>query len=190
MQIRRLVTIEDEIRFEGGGDVDPPLRKVAAIAVIKNPLAGTFGNDLGELITIGEELGTLLAERILKAIDVDKVESFGKACIVGLDGELEHSAAIIHPVYGMSVRKVINAGKAIIPSTKKVGGPGTRIDLPLVYKDAFAVTSHYDGMEVGLPDAPRADEILVALAMTDGGRPHDRIPGLKKEGVKGENGLV
>lgn len=189
MEVRRLLTIEEEILVEAKKQVDPPLKKVAAIAVITNPFAGRFVDDLTELIDTGEELGTLLAQRILKVVDAGDIDSFGKACIVGEDGEIEHAGALIHPTYGKAVRRVLGGGAAIIPSTKKMGGPGTRTDIPLHYKEAATVSSHYDAMEVGLPDSPKADEVLVALAVTTGGRPHARIPGLKKAEVKGEDGL-
>jgi hypothetical protein len=189
VEIRRLLTIEEEVQVEGGRPVSPPLKKVAAVAVITNPFAGRYVEDLKELIDTGEELGTILARRILRVVDAGEIESFGKACIVGEAGEIEHAAALIHPVYGRAVRRVIGGGAAIIPSTKKMGGPGTRTDIPLHYKEAATVSSHYDAMEVGLPDSPKADEILVALAVTTGGRPHARIPGLKKEEARGEDGL-
>jgi hypothetical protein len=177
MQIRRQLTIEDETLIEGGRPLDAPIRKVAAIAVITNPFAGRYVDDLAELIDTGEMLGKLLVERILKVLDAKDVESYGKACIVGEAGELEHSAALMHPTFGAPIRKAIGAGKAIIPSTKKIGGPGTHIDIPFFYKDEIFVMSHLDAMDVGLCDAPKSDEILLALAMTTGGRPHARIPG-------------
>ena len=185
MEIRRQLTIEDEMLLEGGKAVDTPVKKVAAIVVITNPFAGRFVDDLADMIDIGERLGAILVERILKVIDPEAVESYGKACIVGESGELEHSAALLHPTFGAPIRKAIGAGKAIIPSTKKIGGPGTHIDIPFFYKDEIYVMSHLDAMTVGLSDAPRADEILLALAMTTGGRPHARIPGgMKKSDVQ------
>lgn len=177
MEIRRQLTIEDEMLVEGGRAVGVPVKKVAAIAVITNPFAGRFVDDLADLIDIGERLGAILAGRILKVLEPEEVESYGKACIVGESGELEHSAALMHPTFGAPIRKAIGAGKAIIPSTKKMGGPGTHIDIPFFYKDEIYVMSHLDAMDVGLSDAPKADEILLALAMTTGGRPHARIPG-------------
>ena len=189
MEIRRQLTIEDEILMEGGKSVGPPVKKVTAMVVIANPFAGRYVEDLREMIEMGEKLGGILAERILKVIDPKDVESYGKGCIVGEAGELEHSAALMHPTFGAPIRAAIGGGKGIIPSTKKMGGPGTRIDIPFFYKDAIYVSSHFDAMEVGLPDSPKADEILLALAMTTGGRPHARIPGITKEEVKGEDGL-
>ena len=177
MEIRRQLTIEDELLIEGGKPLTAPIRKVAALVVITNPFAGRYVEDLAELIETGERLGAVLADRILKVIDPALVDSYGKACIVGEAGELEHSAALMHPTFGAPIRKAIGAGKAIIPSTKKMGGPGTHIDIPFFYKDEIYVMSHLDAMDVGLADAPKADEILLALAMTTGGRPHPRIPG-------------
>lgn len=189
MEIRRLITIDEEVQMEAKRPVNPPLRKIAAVAVITNPFAGRYVEDLKELIETGEQLGTILAQRILKVVDAKEIQSFGKACIVGEDGEIEHAGALIHPTYGKAVRRVIGGGAAIIPSTKKMGGPGTRIDVPLHYKEAASVASHYDAIEVGLSDSPKADEVLVALAVTTGGRPHARIPGLKREDATGKDGV-
>lgn len=177
MEIRSQLTIEEETLIEGGKPLQSPIKKVAAIVVITNPFAGRYVDDLTELIDTGEELGALLVDRILRVLDPKEVESYGKACIVGESGELEHSAALMHPTFGGPIRKAIGGGKAIIPSTKKIGGPGTRIDIPFFYKDEIYVMSHLNSMEVGIPDAPKSDEILLALAMTTGGRPHPRIPG-------------
>ena len=185
MEIRRQLTIEEETLIEGNKPLDKPIKKVAAIVVITNPFAGRYAEDLAELIDSGERLGKILVERILKVIDPKEVESYGKACIVGEAGELEHSAALMHPTFGAPIRKAIGGGKAIIPSAKKIGGPGTHVDIPFFYKDEIYVMSHLDAMDVGLSDAPKSNEILLALAMTTGGRPHARIPGgVKKEEIK------
>ncbi len=190
MEIRRQLTIIDDLFIEGGKPVSTPVKKVAAIAVITNPFAGRFVEDLTEMIDIGEKLGGILSERILKIIDAKDVESYGKACIVGEDGELEHSAALMHPKFGAPIRAAIGGGKAIIPSTKKVGGPGTHIDIPFLHINAIFVMNNFDSMDVGLSESPKADEILLALAMATGGRPHPRIPGgITKEQIKGEDGL-
>ena len=189
MEIRRLLTIEDQVLFHGGVPVEPATRKVAAIAVIANPFAGRHTKDLQPLIDSGAELGRILAERIVKVLGADRVQSYGKACIVGVDGEIEHSAALMHPTFGKPVREAMGGGAAVIPSTKKIGGPGTRIDIPFFYKDAALVFDYFDAMEVGLPDAPRADEILLALAMADGPRCHARVPGLSKQDAIGEDGM-
>jgi hypothetical protein len=190
-EIRKIVTFVEETRIEGGKPVDPPTRRAAAVAVIRNPYAGTFVEDLTPLAEVGEELGRLLTERAVAALGIagPAVESFGKAALVGADGELEHAAAILHPKLGAPVRKALGKGASIIPSSKKRGGPGAPLDVPLGHKDAAFVRSHFDGMEVRIADAPRADEILVAIAVTDSGRPHPRVGGLTKEQIKGEDGL-
>jgi hypothetical protein len=190
-KIRKILTVVDEIHREMGRDVSPPVRRAAAMAVIANPFAGKYQEDLSELMTIGEELGGLLAEKCVAALGIDgaKAESFGKAAIVGENGELEHAAAILHPKMGTPVRKVLTKGPALIPSAKKMGGPGTPIDVPLGHKDAAFVRSHFDAIEVRVPDAPRAGEIVVAIAITDSGRPLPRVGGLQKHEIKGEDGL-
>ncbi|MEX2200212.1 MAG: amino acid synthesis family protein, partial [Dongiaceae bacterium] len=162
-----------------------------AIAVIANPFAGRYVEDLSDLIEIGEELGALLGERAVAALGIagDKAESYGKAAAVGENGELEHAAAILHPKLGAPLRKVLGKGAALVPSSKKRGGPGVALDIPLGHKDAAYVRSHFDGMEVRIADAPRANEIVVAVAVTDSGRPLPRVGGLAKGEIKGEDGL-
>lgn len=189
--IRKIVTVVEETRTEMGRAIDPPTRRAAAIAVIGNPFAGRFVEDLSELIDTGEALGALLTERAVAALGIpgDRVESYGKAAAVGENGELEHAAAILHPKLGAPVRKALGKGAALIPSSKKRGGPGVALDIPLGHKDAAFVRSHFDGMEVRIVDAPRADEIMVAVAVTDSGRPLPRVGGLKKDEIKGEDGL-
>jgi hypothetical protein len=191
MEILKYVTIVEETLKEGGKKVDPPTRKAAAIAVIKNPFAGKYVENLDPLIDIGEELGGILGKRAVEALRITpkNAESYGKAAIVGTDGEFEHAAAILHPKLGTPLREAVGGGKAIIPSAKKIGSPGTEIDVPLHYKDAAFVRSHFDAMTVKVPDAPRPDEIVVVIVVTDSGRPHPRIGGLKKEEAKKEDGL-
>lgn len=191
MEVRKYITIVEETAMEGGKRVDPPTRKAAAIAVIKNPFAGKYVENLNELVEIGEELGGILTKRAVEALRIPshQAESYGKAAIVGVDGELEHAAAILHPKLGTPMREAVGGGKAIIPSAKKMGGPGTEIDVPLHYKDAAFVRSHFDAMSIRVPDAPRQDEIAVVVVVTDSGRPHARIGGLKKEEAKKEDGL-
>jgi hypothetical protein len=190
-RIRKVVTILEEVRSEMGRPVEPPSRRAAAIAVIANPFAGRFVEDLGDLIDIGEELGALLAEKAVAALGIDgpRAEGYGKAAAVGENGEIEHAAAILHPKLGAPVRKVLGKGAALIPSSKKRGGPGVALDIPLGHKDAAFVRSHFDGMEVRINDAPRADEIMVAVAVTASGRPFPRVGGLTAAEVKGEDGL-
>ncbi|MBI3635803.1 MAG: amino acid synthesis family protein [Candidatus Rokubacteria bacterium] len=188
VKIRKLLTIVEEIQSDGGRALRRPLRKVAAVAVIENPFAGRFVDDLTPLIDAGEELGALLSKRAVEALG-GAAESYGKAAIVGERGEHEHAAALLHPKLGAPLRAAVGGGKAIIPSAKKLGGPGTTIDVPLHFKDAAFVRTHYDAMEVRLPDAPRGDEIVLAIVVTDGGRPHPRIGGLTKDEAKKEDGL-
>jgi len=190
-RIRKLITVVEETRREMGEAVEPPTRKAAAIAVIENPCAGRFVRDLEALIAIGEELGGLLGQRAVKALGISagQAESYGKAAVVGEGGELEHAAAILHPRLGKPLREAVEKGAALVPSAKKMGGMGTAIDVPLGHKDAAFVRSHFDAMEVRVADAPRAGEILVAVVVTDSGRPHPRVGGLTKEEIKGEDGL-
>ena len=189
--IRKLVTILDETRREMRRDLANPIRRVVCCAVIENPFAGRYTEDLSLLIDQGEELGALLAARGIAALGIpgEQVQSFGKAAVVGEAGELEHAAALLHPKMGAPVRAALGKGPALIPSAKKSGGPGTGIDVPLGHKDAAFVRSHFDAIEARVPDAPRANEILVCLALTDGGRPLPRIGGLQASEIKGEDGL-
>jgi Amino acid synthesis len=191
MKLRKIVTFVEETRTEMGRAVDPPTRKAAAVAVIENPYAGKYVEDLTELMTIGEELGELLTERAIVALGIPgpSAESYGKAAAVGENGELEHAAAILHPKLGTPVRRVLGKGAALIPSSKKRGGLGVALEIPLGHKDAAYVRSHFDGMEVRINDAPRANEIMVAIAVTDSGRPLARVGGLTKNQIKGEDGL-
>jgi len=190
-KIRKIVTFVEETRTEMGKPVNPPTRRAAAAAVIENPFAGNYVEDLTELMEIGEELGALLTERAVAALGIPgtSAESYGKAAVVGENGELEHAAAILHPKLGTPVRKTLGKGAALIPSSKKRGGPGVALDIPLGHKDAAFVRSHFDGMEIRVNDAPRPNEILVAIAVTDSGRPLPRVGGLTKDQIKGEDGL-
>lgn len=186
--IRKLVVSIDETGREGDRALPVPIRRVVAAAVIANPYAGRWADDLTALVEIGAELGLLLTARAT-ALLAAPVEGYGKAAIVGEDGELEHAAAILHPKFGTPVRAGIGGGAALIPSAKKRGGMGAAIDIPLGHKDAAYVRSHFDGIECRVADAPRRDEILVALALTDGGRPWPRIGGLLKDAIQGKDGL-
>lgn len=190
-KIRKIVTFVEETHIEMSRSVHPPTRRAAAVAVIENPCAGKFVEDLSELMTIGEELGDLLTQRAVAALAIPpaQVESYGKAAAVGENGEIEHAAAVLHPKLGAPVRKFIGKGAALIPSSKKRGGLGVPLDIPLGHKDAAFVRSHFDGMEVRINDAPRANEIVVAIAVTDSGRPLPRVGGLSKDQIKGEDGL-
>ena len=189
--IRKMMTVTDEIHREMGREINPPTRRAAAIAVIENPFAGRYVDDLSDLMEIGVELGGLLGERAVVALGITptQAESYGKAAMVGENGELEHCAAILHPKLGAPLRKAVEKGAALVPSSKKRGGPGQTLDIPLGHKDAAYVRSHFDGMEVWISDAPRANEILVAVAVTDSGRPLPRVGGLEAKDAKGEDGL-
>jgi hypothetical protein len=189
--IRKLVVQVDEIRKEMGKDITPPTRRAVAIAVIENPYAGRYSENLDELIAIGEELGALLGQKAVKALGIEpgQAQSYGKAAIVGERGELEHAAAILHPKLGAPLRVAVEKGAALVPSAKKQGTLGTAIDVPLGHKDAAFVRSHFDAVEARVSDAPRANEIVVAVAVTDSGRPLPRIGGLQVSEIKGEDGL-
>jgi hypothetical protein len=191
MEIRKLVTVVEETVREMDKDINPPTRKAAAIAVIKNPFAGKYVEDLEPLMDIGAELGGMLGKKCLEALNIgpDKAESYAKGCIVGLDGEMEHAAAIMHPKMGKPFRDALGRGLALIPSIKKRGAAGCTVDVPLNHKDAAFVRSHFDGMTVAVEDAPRPDELMVVLVVTDSGRPLPRIGGLTKEEAKYEDGL-
>ena len=176
-RIRKLVVQVDETRIESGRPIDPPTRKALAMAVIENPYAGGYAENLDELIAIGEELGGLLGQKCVQALGIapGAAHSYGKAAIVGEAGELEHAAAILHPKLGAPLRRAVEKGAALVPSSKKRGGLGTAIDVPLGHKDAAFVRSHFDAMEARIGDAPRPNEILVAVVVTDSGRPLSRV---------------
>lgn len=190
-KIRKIIVQTDEVRVEMGQEVHPPVRKALAMAVIENPFAGRFEQNLDELIAIGEELGGLLGERCVQALGIapGQAESYGKAAIVGEGGELEHAAAILHPKLGAPLRLAVEKGAALVPSSKKIGGLGAAIDVPLGHKDAAYVRSHFDAMEARVADAPRANEIVVAVVVTAGGRPLPRIGGLTTAEIQGKDGL-
>ena len=190
MEIRKVVVVVEEVRADGKKAMEKPIKKCSASAVIKNPFAGRYVEDLSELTDVGEYLGGVLAQKAVEAMGIApaEAESYGKGASIGVDGELEHGAAILHPKLGKPMRDAVNGGKAIIPSAKKLGGPGTSLDVPVHFKDAAFVRSHYDAMEVRLHDAPKADEIVVSVVVTSGGRPHPRIGGLQKHEIKGEDG--
>ena len=190
-QIRKLVVQLDETRIEQGQAVNPPTRRAVAMAVIANPYAGRYSQNLDELIAIGEELGQLLGDRCVQALGIapGQAHSYGKAAIVGEGGELEHAAAVLHPKLGAPLRQAVEKGAALVPSAKKRGTLGTAIDVPLGHKDAAFVRSHFDAVEARVSDAPRAGEIVVAVAVTDSGRPLPRIGGLQVSEIKGQDGL-
>ena len=189
--IRKLVVQIDETRLEMGRPVEPPTRRAVAMAVIANPCAGRYAENLDTLMAIGEELGQLLGAKCVAALGIspEAAQSYGKAAIVGEGGELEHAAAILHPKMGATLRREVSKGAALVPSAKKMGGLGTAIDVPLGHKDAAFVRSHFDAIEARVADAPRRDEIVVAIAVTDSGRPHPRVGGLQAHEILGKDGL-
>jgi hypothetical protein len=190
-KIRKIIVQLDEIHQEAGKAVAPPTRRALAMAVIDNPYAGRYSDNLDELISIGEELGGLLGQRCVQALGIApaQAQSYGKAAIVGEGGELEHAAAILHPKLGAPLRVAVSQGAALVPSAKKQGTLGTAVDVPLGHKDAAFVRSHFDAMEARVADAPRANEIVVAVVVTDSGRPHARVGGLQVHEIVGKDGL-
>jgi hypothetical protein len=190
-KIRKIIVQVDEIHQDGGKPVSPPTRRALAMAVIANPYAGRFSDNLDELIDIGEELGGLLGQRCVQALGMapEQAQSYGKAAVVGEGGELEHAAALLHPKLGAPLRLAVSKGAALVPSAKKQGTLGTAIDVPLGHKDAAFVRSHFDAMEARVADAPRANEIVVAVVVTDSGRPHPRVGGLQVHEIAGQDGL-
>jgi len=191
MDIRKIATWVEETHSEIGQTISPPTRKAVAVAVIANPFAGQYMADLTPLMDMGAELGELLGRKCVEALGITpaQAESYGKAAMVGENGELEHAAAILHPKLGAPLRKEVEKGAALVPSSKKMGGPGQVLDVPLGHKDAAYVRSHFDAIEVRLNDSPRANEIMVAVAVTDSGRPLPRVGGLTHEQADGKDGL-
>jgi hypothetical protein len=190
-KIRRIVVQIDEVWVENGQPVSPPVRRALAMAVIENPFAGRYVEDLEALMTVGQELGALLGQRCVQALGIKpgEAQSYGKAAIVGEAGELEHAAAILHPKLGAPLRVAVEKGAALVPSSKKMGAMGATIDVPLGHKDAAYVRSHFDAIEARVTYAPRANEIVVCVAVTDSGRPNPRVGGLKHQDMIGKDGL-
>jgi hypothetical protein len=186
---KKLISVED-IFHEGGPVAQQPLRRAAALVVIRNPYAGRYAEQIEGFMDDLKPLGLEMARSLVAALggDARVVEGYGKGAIVGSAGEIEHGA-LWHVPGGYAMREVLGGAKAIVASTKKVGGPGTRLDVPITHINASYVRSHFDAMEVGIADAPRADEIVLALVMTTGARVHARVGGLKASEIKGEDGL-
>jgi hypothetical protein len=190
VELRKRATLVEEIFHEGGPVAERPLRRGAALAVIANPFAGRYVEEIASFMEPLRPLGLAMARDLVAALgdDPKAVEGYGKGAIVGAAGELEHGA-LWHVPGGYAMREILGDAKAIVPSAKKVGGPGTRLDVPVTHINASYVRSHFDAMEVGLADAPRADEILFALVMTTGPRIHARVGGLKASEIDGKDGL-
>jgi hypothetical protein len=189
VQLRKRLTTVEEIFHEGGPLASVPLRRAAGLAVIQNPFAGRYVENIAGFMEDLKPLGFEMARALIAALggDAHVIEGYGKGAIVGSAGELEHGA-LWHVPGGYGMRELLCA-KAIVASTKKVGGPGTRLDIPVTHINASYVRSHFDAMEVGITDAPRADEIVLAVVMTTGPRVHARVGGLKASEIKGEEGL-
>lgn len=190
MTIRKFVCFMDEIFHEGGPRSQRAAQKAAIVAVIDNPFANRYVEDIANFMETLKPLGLEMAQRLIDALggNPDDIEGYGKGAIVGANGELEH-AALWHNPGGYAMRELLGDAKAIVPSTKKVGGPGTRLDVPITHINASYVRSHFDAMEIGINDAPRANEIAVALVMSTGPRIHARMGGLRAEDIVGEDGL-
>jgi hypothetical protein len=186
---KRLITIE-EIFHEGGPPAKSPARRGAILAVIRNPFAGRYVEEIAGFMDDLKPLGLAMAKDLVDALggEASAIQGYGKGAIVGVAGELEHGA-LWHVPGGYAMREILGDAKAIVPSTKKVGGPGTRLDVPITHINASYVRSHFDAMEVGLADGPKADELLLALVMTTGARVHARVGGLKAGEIKGQDGL-
>jgi hypothetical protein len=188
--IRKMLLMVEEIFHEGGPVTGRPLKRGVALAVIKNPFAGRYVEEIQGFMEELKPLGLQMATGLIQALggDPSLVEGYGKGAIVGAGGEIEHGA-LWHVPGGYAMREVLGGAKAIVPSTKKVGGPGTRLDVPVTHINASYVRSHFDAVEVGVSDAPRADELALVLVMTTGPRIHARVGGLKASEIKGEDGL-
>ncbi len=188
--IRKMVVSVEEIWHEGGPRAEVPQRKAACLAVIDNPFAGHYEEQIADFMEDLKPLGVAMAGKLIEALGGDNgvIEGYGKGAIVGEAGEIEHGA-LWHVPGGYSMRELIPESMAIVPSTKKVGAPGTRLDVPMTHTNASYVRSHFDAMEVGLNDAPRANEMVLALVMSTGARVHNRAGGLAAADVKGEDGL-
>ncbi|MDB5863860.1 MAG: hypothetical protein JWO70_1666 [Betaproteobacteria bacterium] len=189
IRIRSFHTFIEHKLLEAGQRADAPLRKIAAVAIIENPYAGRYVEDLKPLIEASADLGRELAALAVRAIEPYPAESYGKAAIVGTAGEQEHANAVLTTTFADPLRKAIGGGTAWISSFTKRGAPGTVIDVPLAYKDALYVRSHYDGMTIMLPDAPQADEIAVIVCLANRGRLNARVGGLARDQAKGQDGL-
>ena len=187
--LRKTMLLVEEIHHDGGPLTATPRQRAAIIAMVKNPFAGRYVGDLQSAMDDLKPLGLMMTDRLIDALGgVEGIDGYGKAGLAGEAGELEHTA-LWHVPGGYAMRARLGEAKAIVPSSMKQGGVGTRIDVPLGHINAAYVRSHFDGMEVGVPDGPRADELLFALAMTKGPRVHHRMGGLQVEDVKGKDGL-
>ncbi len=190
VKVRKMLVSVEETFHEGGPVAETPLRKASCIAVIENPYAGRYEEDIAGFMDDLKPLGVEMAAKLIEALggDANNIQGYGKGAIVGEAGEIEHGA-LWHVPGGYSMRELIKDSMAIVPSTKKVGAPGTKLDVPMTHTNASYVRSHFDAMEVGLNDAPRANELLLVLVMSTGARVHNRAGGLNADEIKGEDGL-
>jgi hypothetical protein len=190
VEVRKRVTVVEDIFHEGGPVARTPYRRAAILSVIKNPFAGRFVEEIVGFSDDLKPLGLEMAKALIAALggDPKTIEGYGKGAIIGTAGEVEHGA-LWHAPGGYAMREALGGAKAIVPSAKKVAGPGARLDVPITHIDASYVRSHFDAIEVGIADAPRADEMLLVLAMTTGARVHNRAGGLKASEIKGLDGL-
>jgi len=188
--IRKIVTVVEEIYHEGGPPAKTPLRRAAILAVINNPFAGSYVPQVTEFMDDLKPLGLDMAQRLVAVLGGDHtvVQGYGKGAIIGAGGEIEHGA-LWHAPGGYVMRQVLGGSKSIVPSAKKVAGIGARLDVPITHINASYVRSHLDAMEVGVPDAPRADEMVYVLVMSTGGRIHNRAGGLRADEIVGKDGL-
>lgn len=187
--VRKMHLVLEEVRHDGGPLPETPRKLGAIIACVANPFAGRYDPDLQNAMEDLKPLGAEMSERLIAALGGEAgIDGYGKGAIVGENGELEHGA-LWHVPGGYAMRGLLGQSNAIVPSCMKRGGVGTRLDIPLGHINAAYVRSHFDGIEVGLPDGPRADEIVFGLAMSCGGRVHSRMGGLEAWDVKGEDGL-
>ena len=187
--LRKTMIFIEDIHHEGGPAPKLPRRRAAIVALVRNPFAGGYTADLQSAMDDLKPLGLMMTDRLIEAMGgIDGIDGYGKAGLCGEGGELEHTA-LWHVPGGYAMRERLGEAKAIVPSAMKVGGPGTRIDVPLGHINAAYVRSHFDAMEVGVPDGPRANELLFALAMARGPRIHNRMGGLAVAEVKGLDGL-
>lgn len=190
VKVRKFLVSTEEIFHEGGPAPPKPYRRGAVLAVITNPYAGRYHENIQPFMDDLKPLGLAMAKKLVAALggDAGAIEGYGKGAIVGEAGELEHGA-LWHAPGGYAMRELLGNAKAIVPSTKKVGGPGARLDVPITHINASYVRSHFDAIEVGITDAPRAHELVLALVMTTGPRVHNRAGGLAASDIKGEDGL-
>lgn len=187
--VRKTIVFVEDIHHDGGPIADPPRRRAAIVALVKNPFSGRYVEHLETAMEALKPLGLALTDRLIEMMGgVEGIDGYGKAAITGEAGELEHTA-LWHVPGGYAMRERLGEAKAIVPSSMKIGGVGTRIDIPLGHINAAYVRSHFDAMEVGVPDGPKADELLFALAMSRGARVHNRMGGLSAEEVTGQDGL-